>query len=233
MENHTDTTPEDTQPRPFGYWLRAVDRLLSRSFESAFESEGATRRDWRLLDLLSGEVVAPELSARLQRHGGKKLRGLIDRGWVARDGDAITVTEEGRAARERLNEAATGIRNRVSGAVSAEDFTTTVASLEAIARELGWDPAEPMGRGFRAGPRTRRAFGPSFRGHSFGFGPRHGFASPGADDGDFGPRGGFGPRHGDHRGECAHGRRAHGEAQRAFERGFEAGARHRDAPHRA
>ncbi|MBN9177480.1 MAG: hypothetical protein J0I43_08970 [Microbacterium sp.] len=231
MENSPDTTPA----RPFGYWLRAADRLLAREFASAFEQDGASRRDWRLLSLLAGDASSPALRARLEHRGGKKLRGLIERGWVAETDGAWTLTDEGRAAHARLAEAAGDIRARVSGAVSPEDFATTLASLEAIAIELGWNPDERMPRG----PRGRRGFGPGRRGPAFGpaFGPglRPGFG-PGHHRG-FGPDqsadGGCGGDHHGHAGHAGHrGHRGghhghHGHAGRAaetaYERGFDAG----------
>lgn len=234
MENPTNNTAHTSTPRPFGYWLRAVDRLLAREFETAFEAEGATRRDWRLLSLLDGDVVAPELSERLQRGGGKKLRGLVERGWLVETDGSWTVTDEGHAAKERLSEAATGIREKVAGAVSDEDIATTMATLEAVARELGWDPDERMPRGF-----GRRSFGPR---HGFGprpgFGPRggrgfdaergHGCRGDGAPD----ERRGHGQMDRGHApaGPTGHGQRGHGRpghtrraGEHAFERGFDAG----------
>lgn len=195
QEPNTDTDETDTavpgERRPLGYWLRALDALLTREFAAAFESEGASRRDWMLLNVLSGDVDAPGAAARLAR-GGKRLRRLEELGWAEEQGDGTwALTDDGRAARERLAAVVDGIRARVAGAVSPEDFATTMASLEAIARELGWDEASgyPRGRGFRpwgrgfGGPRP---FRPEIR---FGWGPNlhHGFAPgrPGAD-----------PRHG-------------------------------------
>ena len=217
MDTHTNTTTS----RPFGYWLRAVDRLLAREFETAFENEGITRREWRLLSLLDGDLDAPELTARLERHGGKKLRALTERGWISRTGDAWTLTDEGRAAKARLSESVDAIRAKVAASVSEQDFATTLASLEAIARSLGWEPAERMPRGF--GPRGfgRSGFGPGRHGHGFGpFGPGEGF---GPHREGFRPREGFGPG--------AHGARRH--AERAFERGFEAGFARGRAEHGA
>ena len=226
MENE-NTTTDSTAPRPFGYWLRAVDRLLAQEFETAFEAEGVTRRDWRLLSLLDGDVVAPEITERLQRHGGKKLRPLIERGWVAEDGDGWTLTDEGRAAKARLGEVVAGIRARVAGTVSDEDFATTLATLEAIATELGWDPDErmPRGRGRGSGHGHRgfdRGFRPGFHPGHEGFGPRFGEG--------YGPESERECRHGGPHGQRHHGEghghyRGHGDhaAQHAYERGFDAG----------
>lgn len=218
--NTENTSPQNTT-RPFGYWLRAADHLLARELETAFQAEGITRREGRLLRLLAGDVVSPELSERLQRHGGKKLRGLVERGWVAETDGTWTLTDEGRAVAARLDASVDGVCARVSSAVSDEDLATTLASLEAIARELGWNPDERMPRGAGRhgfGP-GRRGFGP---GHGFGpgFGPGHGFG-PGAHA--------FGPRHGHGFGRDADGGHGHG-GERAYERGFDAGfARGREA----
>jgi hypothetical protein len=251
-----DTTAPDEQPaaqRPLGYWLRLVDGLISREFAAAFEGESVTRRDWMLLNALSGDVGAPGLSERLARKGGKRLRRLEQLGWAEEQGDGTwALTDAGREAKERLGEAVSGIRSRVAGAVSPEDYATMLASLEAIARDLGWDDNQPFPRGHGFGPGRFGGpwpFRPEIR---FGFGPNrhHGFAPghPGFADAwgaDDGCRGHHGPamhehRHGHHGHaghEHGHGEHGHGEhghaghrhghgarkAQRAYERGFAAG----------
>lgn len=208
--------------RPFGFWLRTVDHLLEREFAEAFAAEGVTRRDWRVLNVIGGDVDAPELLERLR---GKKLRTLDERGWIARTDAGWTLTDEGRAAKERLGAIVDGIRSKVTSAVSEDDYATTIASLEAIARGLGWDGSVrmPRGRGFG----RRRGFGPNF-------GDRRGFGPEGGDRRGFGPDGGHhghGHGHGGGHGECGHGRRhgghaGHRMAQDAYERGFHAGFTH-------
>lgn len=193
MNTTTDHTP-DPSARPFGFWLTAVDRLLADAFATAFADEGATRRDWRLLNVVDGS--APSRRP-LNPH---KLRGLIDRGWVRADGETWTLTDEGRAAKERLGAVVDGIRATVSDAVSAEDMATTLASLEGIARALGWDEDTPLPRKHRHGRGHGHRFDPR---HGFGrehesgrgrdFDPRHSFG-PGLGHG-FGRGHGFGPRH--------------------------------------
>lgn len=186
--------------RPLGYWLRLVDALITREFARTLENEGVGRRDWMLLNVLSGTIEVPGLAERLARRG-KHLRRLEERGWVAPAGDGTwSLTDEGRAAQERLTALVSGIREKVAGAVSPEEFATMTASLEAIAGELGWDETTRwpgrgfggrgfgrgfgpgFGRGFGAG--FGRGFGPEF-GHGFGpgRGPWHGF-DPDAEDAD-------------------------------------------------
>ena len=179
MDNQNDnTTPPTPDRRPLGYWLRTVDGLLTQEFATALEAEGVTRRDWMLLNVLSRDVDAPGLAERLARKG-KRLRRLEERGWVEEQGvGAWTLTDAGREAKERIGEVVDGIRARVLAAVGEDAYATTMASLEAIARELGWDENTPRpGRRFRGGPGFGgpRPFRPDIR---FGWGPNlhRGFA---------------------------------------------------------
>jgi len=222
-DSHDEANDIPTQRRPFGYWLRVVDDLLTRQFAEAFEKEGVTRRDWMTLNALSGDVDAPGLAQRLARKG-KHLRRLEERGWIEEQGDGTwTLTDEGRAAKERLGAIADELRARVSSAVSPEDFATTMASLEAIARELGWDEQTwaERGRGFGRRRRGRlggfdRGVGPAFR-HGFppAFGPGHPYGWHEHDC-----HGAHAHRHGNAHAQGAH--HAH-HAERAYERGFDAG----------
>lgn len=252
MENHD--TPTDTPARPFAFWLRVADGALAREFQDAVAREGIGRRDARLLALLAEDSPSPEFAERIRRHGGKKLRGLVHRGWVAENDGTWTLTDEGRAVQSRLDDATAAIRARISAAVSDDDLATTRASLEALAREFGAGPGTRMPRGLGRrgfGPRPRPGFGPGGVGPG-GFGPE-GFGSGGFGPGGYGPEG-FGPegfgsggaapasRHafrpdgaapasrrgfGPHAHHGAHAGRA---TEEAYERGFNAGfARGRDA----
>jgi hypothetical protein len=178
-----------TDARPLGYWLRTVDALITREFATALAAEDVSRRDWMLLNALSGAVDVPGLADKLARRG-KRLRSLAERGWVVENDGRWELTDEGRAAQQRLGDLVQGVREKVAGAVSPEDFATMTASLEAIARELGWDENARMPH------RGRRGFGPRHRG--FGPGFPHAPFGEGFGPGDFrgyGPgfRRGFGP----------------------------------------
>ena len=140
----------DDGHRPFGFWLKLVDRRISDEMETLFAADGITRRDWRMLNLLAGEARDERLAERLlsKPHA---LHRLVERGWVA--GFPPEITDAGREARDRLEAQVTALRERIAGAVSADDFATTLRSLEAIARELGWDESQPLPRGRRGGRR--------------------------------------------------------------------------------
>lgn len=157
--------------RPFGFWLKLVDRRLSDEMQALFAADGITRRDWRMLNLLAGEARDERLADRL-RAKPHALHRLAERGWIT--GAPPMLTDVGREARDRLEAQVRALRERVAGAVSAEDFATTLHSLEAIARELGWDESHPIPRGHRGGRRHGSGGWPGFGGwHGAGMG--HGF----------------------------------------------------------
>jgi hypothetical protein len=218
LENEqVDDSAADTAARPLRFWLRTVDAYITREFMRAFADEGVSRRDWMLLNAVAGDVTVPGFAERAARKG-KRLRGLEDRGWVDETGDGTWVlTSEGRDAKERLDGIVEELRARVAGAVSPEDYATTTASLEAMARELGWDEDERMpwggfGRGFGRrpgfggdfrpgfGPAWGPGFGPGW-GQGFGPGPFGSGGRPGFGPG-FGPRPGWEPHpHHEHQGQ--------------------------------
>jgi hypothetical protein len=225
-EEHHEDAPGGSD-RPLGYWLRLVDALISREFDIRLAESGADRRDWMLLNVIDGTYAW----ARAPR--GKRMRRLEERGWIEQNGSGDwTLTDAGREMKDRLGKAVSGIRERVSRAVSPEDYATTIASLQAMARELGGAEEHDSypGHGFGR-------FGRGRHGHPFGHGFRPGFGrgfTPGF-------RPGFGPafeadddarhcdsgrdhgahRNGHRRGKHHHGEHRHGE--RAYERGFDAG----------
>ncbi|RXZ49492.1 hypothetical protein ESP57_11335 [Agromyces fucosus] len=197
------TTPDNTQnnstngpasPRPFGFWLKVIDRRLDEAMGDLFAEEGLTRRDWRRLNLVAGTVTDPRMSEKLAARP-ERVEPLVERGWVEGEPGAWRLTEAGETARASLQERVATLRAKVAGAVSPEDFATTMASLEAIAGELGWVDGERMPRGHRRGF-GRRHGGEGFgrRQHGEGFGRRHG---------------GEGHRHGEGH-DAGHGRCGHG-----------------------
>lgn len=138
-----NTINTDENSRPFGFWLKAVDRLMAAEFASAFESEGITRREWRLLNIVDGTVPTGHTKndRPLPAH---KLARLIELGWVTDADDTWTLTDEGRAAKERLGGIVDSIRAKVTDVVPTEDLATTMATLEQLARAFGWDESTPL-----------------------------------------------------------------------------------------
>ncbi len=221
MNTTDDNTPDDTGDEgpsriPLGAWLRLVDALITRELASALDPDDLSRRDWMLLNAISGATDAPWIAERLA-HGAKHVRRLAERGWIARDDSGDwTLTDDGHAAQKRLGEKVAAVRARVAGAVSDDEFAQLLTSLKAIARELGWDESQPMPRRGRGLGRSRSLHDRREdwgHGHDAGWGAHHehmgfGPAHPHPHDEGFGPHAqGFGPAH--RRGhsighECAH-----------------------------
>lgn len=204
--NTQNTPPEE---RPLGYWLTATDRLLAAEFARAFENEGITRRDWRLLNAVDGTVPTG------RPVDDRKLGRLIELGWIAPAESGWALTDDGRAAKERLGGVVDGIRTTVAEAVSPEEYATTIASLTAIARALGWDENAPLPRKHRGRDRDRdghrRHGGYGHRhGHRFGrfgrFGEHAGHAGFAGDQAFDGEHDGYGRGHrfGEHDGRRFH-----------------------------
>jgi len=194
--------------RPLGFWLRVVDARLTRDLHVLLEADGLDRRDWMILNAIAGTVDRGPLAARLER-GGRRLRALVDRGWVTGTPGAWALTDEGRAAFDRIGAKVADFRARVAGAVSPEDFATTLATLEAIAAELGEsdDESGAFGRGRRGGRGRGRGFGWGAGPRGFGPGYGRGFG-PGYDGGEHGE--GDGERHpGHHPGHGHHPHHGH------------------------
>ncbi|MFS0865870.1 MarR family winged helix-turn-helix transcriptional regulator [Microbacterium sp. 179-B 1A2 NHS] len=238
-----NTSSNISTPLPLAFRLRLVDRLIARELDAAFAAEGVGRREWRALSIVAGASPVP---AGPRGRGGRGFRALAERGWIERGDDGgVTLTDDGAAAKERLDALAEGVHDRATGAIPADDFDTLLRSLDAIARELGWDESQPMparpgrgggrrgGRGHHDGHRHGHGFGGHGHGHGFGgHGHGHGFGGHGHGHGHghgFGGQGhdgrGFGPRFGEHHG--THGRpgrrggvEAHPAVAEAFERGF-------------
>ncbi len=235
------TTP---RRRPFGFWLKLVDRRLSDEMAELFADEGLGRRDWRALNLLAGSESDEHLAAKLEARP-QLLHRLAEHGWLEPTGaepHRPGLTEAGREARERLQSRVDGLRSRIAGAVSEEDFATTLRTLEAVARELGWDESQPLPRGRRGGRRVgdehghehhgrRRHGGHGHDGHRHGRGHGH-WQSDAVDERRHG-HGGFTDEPCDH--ERHHrGRREHGRVERGrIEHGaVEHGAVEHGRPHR-
>ncbi|QEW01225.1 hypothetical protein F6J84_14720 [Microbacterium caowuchunii] len=163
MNDQDETTPD----RPLGFWLHTTDRVISARIAEALADEGVDRRDWMLLNLLSGDVQDPERLARFV-HRGRRLSALHARGWAEWADGTWTLTTEGRAVKDRLAEKVAGVRAQVADAVSPEDFATMMASLQAISRSLGGDDVADAARVLR-----RRRHGGKGRGGNHE-GCRHG-----------------------------------------------------------
>lgn len=135
-------------PRPIGFWLKLVDRLIDEQFASTLEEHGVTRRQWQLLNVLNSEpmtvaqldaTVAPFLRAGEDDNesSADHLAELVDSGWVSA-GETYSITERGRSAFERLADVVAAQRTLTTKGLSQAQYDETLAVLERMAFNLGW-----------------------------------------------------------------------------------------------
>ncbi len=135
-------------PRPIGFWLTLVDRMLDEQFASTLEEHGVTRRQWRLLNVLAQSeatveqldaAVAPFLSADDHETSVEHLTELIDSGWVDATPTGYEVTDRGRTAFDKLAAVVAVQRTLATEGLTPEQYNGTLEVLERIARNLGWN----------------------------------------------------------------------------------------------
>lgn len=138
--------------RPIGFWLRLVDNLIDERFATTLDEHGVTRLQWQLLNVLArGSATLEALTQALQPFVAttgdeaalEQLSELIDSGWVDATPSGYEITERGRGALERLTSVVAEQRTSMTVGVTEIDYLTTVATLERLARNMGWsDPDE-------------------------------------------------------------------------------------------
>jgi hypothetical protein len=135
------------QPRPIGYWLRLVDRLLEEHFAEVLEEHGVTRRQWQLLNVLAGgestveqldTAVAPFLAEGETDSAVEHLTELIESGWVSATASGYELTPRGLLAFEKLSEVVSELRGSAAAGISGDEYAQTLEILERMARNLGW-----------------------------------------------------------------------------------------------
>ncbi|WP_394770789.1 MarR family winged helix-turn-helix transcriptional regulator [Lacisediminihabitans sp.] len=136
-----------TDQRPIGFWLKLVDRLIDERFALTLEEHGVTRRQWQLLNVLArGNATVEALDAAVEpflavddgESADEHLAELVDSGWVAVTPSGYELTEHGRTALNGLSVVVQANRELASQGVTEEEYDRTLATLERIARNLGW-----------------------------------------------------------------------------------------------
>jgi hypothetical protein len=133
--------------RPIGFWLKLVDRLIDERFAAIIEEHGVTRRQWQLLNVIENssatveqldEAIAPFVEAGSEETAVEHLAELVDSDWVVVEGSVYALTERGRAAFGRLQHVVDSLRDQTSEGLTQEQYETTLAALERMAVNLGW-----------------------------------------------------------------------------------------------
>ena len=134
------TAPTDR--RPIGFWLTLVDRLIEARLERTLDS--LTRRHWQVLNVVQqGPINRAGIDARIRPFIGaegttaREVADLEARGWVA-DAKGLVLTDKGAREFQRLLALVSADRQTLMNGIAPEAYATTVATLEAMARNLGW-----------------------------------------------------------------------------------------------
>ena len=172
-----------TDRRPLGYWLRAIDGPLRENMRDAFAEFGVTRREWRTLTTLHAgpasaadvEVALPPRRARgihpdrpHREHPHREHRtleqlldGFVSRGWATLDRGSYALTAEGERIHDAVLANVQKARATVTAGIPDPDYATTMATLERIATNVGWDPdTRPERPGRRRGHAPHRGHDP-------------------------------------------------------------------------
>src|SRR3954453_15959583 len=105
--------PDVRQTRPFGYWVKHIDRRIEEMGRRVLAEEGLNRRFWQVLNTIASGPVGPEdldrALAPFISDDEPPMRPSVDqraaRRWVVRtDEGHITLTDAGRDAHARTAE---------------------------------------------------------------------------------------------------------------------------------
>ncbi|MEP6649204.1 MAG: MarR family winged helix-turn-helix transcriptional regulator [Lapillicoccus sp.] len=132
--------------RPIGYWVKTVDRLIDTQFDEALAEHDVTRRQWQLLSTRAAgprtvteldNAVAPFLADAAETSAGH-LAPLLGRGLVAGEDARYALTPAGETATDALRGSVGRVRTQLVAGLDPGEYERTVATLEKMARALGW-----------------------------------------------------------------------------------------------
>jgi DNA-binding MarR family transcriptional regulator len=135
-------------PRPIGYWLKHLDRLIEDTFDRTLADDNLSRRHWQTLNALaSGPATSAELNAALEPFTGNDPRALapvIDaltrRGWVRAEAEGRqALTVDGAAAHQRIRKDVDQARRLILRHVTTEEYAQVIDILQRMA--AGLEPA--------------------------------------------------------------------------------------------
>jgi DNA-binding PadR family transcriptional regulator len=124
-----------TAPRPLGYWLTTLDRLLEEQVEDALAERGLGRREWHALGRLEHGAVAEDVAVDLL----PAVESLVAAGLVEhRSGEYRLTPEGGKRVTELQEGPVQAVAERAAEGLSAEQYDALLGALEQVATNLGW-----------------------------------------------------------------------------------------------
>ncbi len=133
------------QDRMIGYRLKRLDQLIEITFDRLLGNAGVNRREWQTLNTISrGPVDEVHLTDALRpfwEGNGESvsdvIAGLAARGWTHRDADGrYALTPAGRSAHTAAMVEVSGLRERMTAGISAEEFSRMMDVLQRMTVNL-------------------------------------------------------------------------------------------------
>lgn len=124
-----------SQDKPIGWWAQNLHRALEEAWDRALAGQGATRRQWQALNVAARGGAVGELAPFLvdPADAPDLVEGLVERGWVRVDGDALALTPAGGAAHEALGAVVQWQRARAMRGITTAEYAAAVDVLRRMA----------------------------------------------------------------------------------------------------
>lgn len=139
--------PEVIAAQPIGAWSGEAYRRVVGGLREQLAVEGLTQPHWWTLNHVAGRPGGWKRTTLIERltpyddqdtDFDAVLDDLIARGWLTEDADtALTLTDDGEAARLRARERNLRIHERTHEGIAPEDFVTTINVLRRMVANLG------------------------------------------------------------------------------------------------
>jgi DNA-binding MarR family transcriptional regulator len=127
---------------PIGYWVKRVDNLLSEGINAIQAANGVNRTEWQVLNLLSAnEIITTQLSEILRPFTGKEnlnaiLEELDEKKIIELVNSNYLLTAKGREVYDACYKQQQEFRMKTVQGISAEDYATTIGTLQKIVANL-------------------------------------------------------------------------------------------------
>jgi DNA-binding MarR family transcriptional regulator len=134
----------DETRRPIGYWVKHLDGLLERAFDSTLAAKGVRRRHWQVLNALrAGPVTRAEITEALLPFWVAAsvtqtdvVDDLVRRGWAEIETDTYRLTSAGQAAHAEIERSVIEVRGQIAAGFSQREFASVIDALARMAANL-------------------------------------------------------------------------------------------------
>jgi hypothetical protein len=129
---------------PIGWYLKEADSLITQYVNASFESFGINRFHWQLIKNISlhGKICQSLYYHQVSRFMTEAelaeiFASLVERHWIAQDGDMYSFTEAGKTAFALIEEKQMENRKHMMEGTTQEEYDITIGFLERVIRNMG------------------------------------------------------------------------------------------------